>query len=318
VATVLVSRRPFTAAETAQLTELARTMDFAPVLTPEFSAKREFEAMTTRGRDQAFIRGYPLNIEAPTDDSPFFFNMLRARDVLKASTYRVLNEVHLKAVTVLGASLGIVVALSAITIVAPLMLRRRIRETGSPRLMIYFAAIGLGFMMIEIGQLERLILFLGHPIYGLTVVLFVLLTASSLGSLCAARVGRWILALPLTLVAFIYLGPIVTREVVAASAPVRVAVAAALLVPSSFLMGMAFPLGLEQARRRADAPTAWYWAINGAFSVISSVLAVAVAVFVGITATLLVGLAAYVVALAALWSGRRETTPSLLVPSSPG
>ena len=66
-------------------------------------------------------------------------------------------------------------------------------------------------------------------------------------------------------------------------------------------MGMAFPLGVKKALY-ADkgAPTAWYWGINGAFSVISSVLAVVIAVFWGVTMTLLVGLGAYVVGLIAL------------------
>jgi len=61
-------------------------------------------------------------------------------------------------------------------------MRRRVRQAQSGRLMIYFAANWTGFHDVEIGQLERLIVFLGHPIYGLTVVLFVLLLASSLGS----------------------------------------------------------------------------------------------------------------------------------------
>src|SRR5215813_13935456 len=104
-----------------------------------------------------------MNIAAPTDDTPFFFHMLRAGDLLKPSTYQGMNELNLKAVKVLGTLLAIVSGLSA------LALRRRVRETHSTRLMIYFGAIGLAFMMVEIGQLERLIVFLGHPIYGLTV-----------------------------------------------------------------------------------------------------------------------------------------------------
>ena len=66
-------------------------------------------------------------------------------------------------------------------------------------------------------------------------------------------------------------------------------------------MGMAFPLGIKKAQLgREGAPTAWYWGINGAFSVISSVLAVVVAIFWGVTMTLLVGLTAYIVAMFAL------------------
>jgi hypothetical protein len=307
VATILVSKRPYTDAEIDRVMQISRQMQFLPVLTPRFAELPEFEAIATRGKYEQLIRNYPLNIQAPTDDTPFFFHMLRAGDLLKASTYQGMNEINLKAVKVLATSLGIVVALSGIAIIAPLALRKRVREAHSARLMIYFAAIGLAFMMVEIGQLERLIVFLGHPIYGLTVVLFVLLIASSLGSLCSIRMGRWIWLLPFTLAAFILLSPAVTYRLGAAPTSLRIAISAMLLFPSGFFMGMAFPVGIKQALRAHDgAPTAWYWGINGAFSVISSVLALIVAVFWGVTATLLVGLTAYVVALAVLSVNRKN------------
>src|SRR5207245_618243 len=103
------------------------------------------------------------------------------------------------------------------------------------------------------------------------------------------------------LAVFIFASPAVTYQLAAASTPLRIAISAMLLFPSGFFMGMAFPLGIKQAMSAHDgAPTAWYWGINGAFSVISSVLALVVAVFWGVTMTLWVGLTAYVVALVAL------------------
>jgi hypothetical protein len=301
VATILVSKRPFTNEEIDRIMEVSASLEFVPVLTPRFAELPEFAAVSTRGKYEELIRSYPLNIAAPTDDTPFFFHMLRAGDLLKAATYQGMNEINLKAVKVLGTLLGIVIILSAIAIIVPLTLRRRVRESHSRSLMIYFAAIGLAFMMVEIGQLERLIVFLGHPIYGLTVVLFVLLVASSLGSLAANRLGGGLWLLPLLLAAFILVSPAVTRQLAGASTPVRILISALLLFPSGFFMGMAFPLGVKQARYSDEsAPTAWYWGINGAFSVISSVLALVVAVFWGVTVTLLVGMAAYMIALAAL------------------
>src|SRR5262249_6951185 len=256
VATILVCRRPFTNEEIERVTTVSREMQFLPVLTPAFATLPEFDAVATRGKYEELIAKYPLNIAAPTDDTPFFFHMLRARDLLKASTYQGMNQINLKAVRVLGTLLGIVTALSAIAIIAPLALRRRVRQAHSVRLMVYFAAIGLAFMMVEIGQLERLIVFLGHPIYGLTVVLFVLLLASSAGSLCSDRVGQRIWLLPLVLAAFIFVGPSVTSQFVSASTPLRIFVSALLLVPSGFFMGMAFPLGIKKAQYEEGAPTA--------------------------------------------------------------
>src|SRR5207237_7372918 len=111
----------------------------------------------------------------------------------------------------------------------------------------------------------------------------------------------WIWLLPVTLASFIVVSPFIARELAASSTPIRIAASALLLFPSGFFMGMAFPLGIKKAQdARTGAPTAWYCGINGAFSVISSVLAVVVAVFWGVTVTLLVGLTAYGVALVAL------------------
>src|SRR5207244_2551227 len=172
VATILVAKRPFSDADIDRVMKISKEMEFTAVLTPHFAEKPEFEAVSTRGQYEQLMRTYPLNIDAPTDDSPFFFHMLRAGDLLKTSTFQGMNARNLKAVNVLGRSLAIVSGLSAIAIIAPLVFRRNMRQARSIRLMIYFAAIGLAFMMVEIGQLERLIVFLGHPIYCLTVVLF--------------------------------------------------------------------------------------------------------------------------------------------------
>src|SRR5881296_865244 len=309
IATIMVAKRPFSAADIDTVTKISKAMEFQPVLTPRFAERPEFEAISTPGQYEHLIRTYPLNIEAPTDDSPFFFHMLRAGDLLKRSTFQGMNQLNLRAVNVLGRSLAIVSGLSAIAIIAPLVFRRKVREGRSIRLMIYFAAIGLAFMMVEIGQLERLIVFLGHPIYGLTVVLFVLLLASSCGSFYSSRMRPWMWLLPVALAAFIFASPSVTYQLTAASPPVRIAVSALLLFPSGFFMGMAFPLGIRKAvSMNEGAPTAWYWGVNGAFSVISSVLAVAVAVFWGITVTLLVGLGAYILGLIALGDLKLETT----------
>ncbi len=118
---------------------------------------------------------------------------------------------------VLEILLLIVTALSLGAILLPLAIVGRVRQGQSTPLMLYFGAIGLAFMLIEIGQLERLTLFLGHPIYGLSVVLFVLLGSSSLGSWCSGKLRSWLWMLPVVLGALIWLGPWATGEFAAAS-----------------------------------------------------------------------------------------------------
>jgi hypothetical protein len=177
---------------------------------------------------------------------------------------------------------------------------------GSAPFLVYFAAIGLGFMLVEISQMQRLVVFLGHPTYGLSVVLFTLLLASGLGSWSTSRFSASrqaaTLALAALLVVLTTFG-FATREVVQAFAgaatPVRILVAVAMLFPLGLVMGTAFPLGMRAAIARAPALAPWLWGINGATSVCASVLAVALALTVGISASYWTGVACYAAALAA-------------------
>ena len=181
----------------------------------------EFEAIATRGKYEELIRTYPLNIAAPTDDTPFFFHMLRAGRFVESFDVSGDEPNQLKGRESAGHAARDRNYFERHRNHRATDPAKRVRESHSDRLMIYFASIGLAFMMVEIGQLERLIVFLGHPIYGLTVVLFVLLVASSLGSL---RVTSGPMAMAVAAFArCIHLGsPAVTRELAGASTPVRI------------------------------------------------------------------------------------------------
>src|SRR5437899_5630862 len=109
VATIMVAKRPFSAADIDAVTKISKAMEFQPVLTPRFAERPVFEAISTPGQYEHLIRTYPLNIEAPTDDSPFFFHMLRAGDLLKRSTFQGMNQLNLRAVNVLDCPLAIVI-----------------------------------------------------------------------------------------------------------------------------------------------------------------------------------------------------------------
>jgi hypothetical protein len=173
----------------------------------------------------------------------------------------------------------------------------------------YFGAIGLGFMFVEISQIQRLIVFLGHPIYGLAVLLFSLLLSSGIGSAlvpriesaAGARAAAWRLAALLGALALFGLAtPGLCEAFRGETTPVRIAVAAAVLFPLGLFLGAAFPLGMGAASLRHGALTPWFWGINGATSVLASVAAVALALTLGISAAFWTGAACYVLAAAAL------------------
>jgi hypothetical protein len=309
VATLLVSPTPLSARDVEVVERVAGRLQFDVVLSPRHAATPAFEAITG-GRDlPAFYARFPVNIAPPTDDSPFFFHTLRLKDVFDGALWRAGlggDASNVQAVWVLGVLLLTVIGLTALGIIVPLVLTTDRRAlTGTTPLFVFFAGIGFGFMLVEVSQMQRLIVFLGHPTYGLSVVLFAMLASSGLGSLVMGRLRGLRAAVPLAalvtaLAVFGAATPWAIRSFEASTTPVRIAIAIGLLLPIGFLMGMAFPLGMRAATMRAPVLAPWLWGINGATSVCASVVAVAISLHWGIAASFWAGVACYVVAAVSL------------------
>jgi hypothetical protein len=241
IGTMLISASPFSDADLNMLEEVAQRNQFTIALSPRYAEDETF-ARIASGRDlEPFVAGYPANISAPTDDSPFFFLTLRLRDALNSDVWgrEVLNP-DVKAISVLGGLLIVVIALTLLSIVVPLTFTtERGMLRGAQPLFVFFCGIGLGFMLVEVSQTQRLIVFLGHPTYSLSVVLFTLLLASGLGSYSTqntrAEDARGVLArlgiLLALLAVFGLITPVIIRALAGATTPVRIAAAIAMLFP---------------------------------------------------------------------------------------
>jgi len=319
VGTLLVSPTPFGADDIARIETLAAERHFQIVLSPAVAADATFTALASGQNLDDLVRRFPINIAPPTDDSPFFFQMLRLRDLTHLQLLQSgKNKYNMQAVFVLGVLTITVVLLALGGMLFPLALtpnRPAIRGAGA--LAGYFAAIGLGFMLIETSQAQRLIIILGHPAYGLSVVLFALLLSSGFGSYLSRgtdaslrRRGLAILTgLAVSLVLFGWLTPVAVRHFEGASSQLRIVVSVAILSVPGLFMGMAFPLGIKAAAGR-EPLLPWLWGINGATSVCASVLAVAIALTWTISAAFWTGCACYGAAvLAFAWTTR--STPDL-------
>jgi hypothetical protein len=307
IGTILVSREPFANSDIAAIKEVSERLDFQVALSPRAATDSNLAALISASEYQQVIDGYSLDISAPTDNRPFFFHMLRIRDLLGGDGGRPAGaDQNLAAVYILGVLLVIVLGLSFMCILVPLTLSadRTDLETGAP-FFVLFGAIGLGYLLIEIAQMQRLIIFLGHPTYALSVVLFVLLLSSGLGSYLTQRFGaaesaeRARLAFLALLVAVALVGwatPLAVQALDGAGMHARIALAVVLLFPIGLVMGFPFPIGMRLASSRSSSLTPWLWGINGAASVTASVLAVAIALWFGISAAYWSGLASYFIA----------------------
>jgi len=292
-------------------------MQFQVVAGPRGFADPTFAAILSQpGLDQ-FEATFPLDISAPTDDRPFFFHMRRFKDLVAGWSSGTLRNEPASLVAVL---LAVVTGLTALCIMLPLFLtRRRVPLAGSAPFLVFFAAIGFGFMLIEMSQMQRLILFLGHPTYSLSVVLASLLLAGGAGSYSTQRIGEsgvrgaGTLRLALLLAALAaagWLTPRLTATFQSSSQTVHIAIAVALLSVPGMFMGTAFPLGMRLAATRLPHVGPWLWGINGATSVCASVLAVVIALTWGVSASFWTGVAWYAVAMMAwVWAVASSALP---------
>ena len=317
VGTLLVSRSPFTAEEIETLEREAQRLQFEVVLSPRATIDETFARLTAGGNVDDLIAAHPTNIAAPTDDSPFFFNMLRLRDVFRLDLLEAGKQTHnIKAVATLAVLLAVVSVLTTACIVLPLWLtRRRVDFTGAKPLFAFFIAIGLGFMLVETSQMQRLIIALGHPTYGLSVVLFAVLLSSGAGSYFTsgitpenvARTGMPRLVMTVVvLAAFGLATPWAAHAIEPLGTGWRVLASVALLFPIGFVMGMAFPVGITLAATRWSALTPWFWGLNGAASVLASVLSICIALTWSISTAFWVGWVSYVMALVAFAAATRR------------
>ena len=254
----------------------------------------------------AFARGYPYAIEPATDDSPFFFNYFRwskLGDLRRMRGERVYTSpVPIGHGIVLGGLIATTV-LALLGILLPVRGRAETRVAGRRTFALYFAALGVAYLFVEIVCLQRLTFLLGHPTHALSVVLAALLVSSG----CGAAASRWLarpgwlrLALPLAIIAAALASHAGLPRLLQLGFAARVAVSLAVILPLGFMMGMLFPTGLERLRERSESLVPWAFAVNGFFTVVASGLATVIAMETGFTLLLVVAAAVYLGALVLL------------------
>ncbi|MEZ4862374.1 MAG: hypothetical protein R3C14_13745 [Caldilineaceae bacterium] len=325
----LLKKSPFTTSEIHQIEALLgivpaaqNPFDRAPatLYSPlEPQGESIYQTLVNAPDLRTVYRAYATQLAPATDDRPFFNQHTRWSSIDR-STFRDLftqaNQGRLAledrpvaevALLVLLAQTGLITALFLLLPLA-LFARAEIRQTPSRgRYLLYFAALGLGFILVEIALLGRFTLFLGQPVYTYAVVLAGLLIFTGIGAYGAARLQppRWVLrwSIPLLilfLMAAIYLLPSLLTAALGLPIWGRVALALALLAPLGILLGIPFPTGLHMVAQEAGVLVAWSWGINGFFTVIGTVSAQILTMTLGFNAVLWIGACCYLVALAAM------------------
>ncbi len=317
---VLAKKTPFTAEEEAAVqAHLAETRLVAQYM-PSQPQDNAFGQLIASNDPYGFAQNYKFNVTPVTDNAPFFFFTLKTRQILnKQLLARGIDWKVNLGVVVLAMVLLISIAAVLFFLVLPLALHGG--GGGQTLQLLYFVAVGLGYILVEITFIQRFVLFLGNPTYALTVVIFLLMLSSGAGSMASRR---WLsqpsqVKVPLVAIVaalLVYVGVLhhLLGSLVGLPFFVKLVISAAVLIPLGFAMGMPFPTGLRwlagdtvEAEDATIAPAdgapaqrnviEWAWAMNAASSVLGSVLAIVIAIHVGLNLTLSCGALAYLLAL---------------------
>jgi hypothetical protein len=331
LSTIVVKRTPFTPAEVERFESTIGDLPAInrAIYAPGGPSDGSMLSQLAGGSDAEVDRiagDYKRDISAVSDDAPFFWhftpfgdviaNVFEPIDVLVADPEQAIGERVLLLLLLLAAMYAAVFLLLPFVFVRKQWTALPAKGTSA----VYFACLGLGFMLFEITMIQRLVRFLGYPTYSLTVTLATILISTGLGALASRRLAdreRPVLPILLGVLAaltlFYQLGfdPI-AESLLSQGLAVRILLAVVVLTPLGFCLGMFMPLGLGAVSRLTDRQeeyVAWSWAVNGFFSVIGSVLTTVLSMALGFTLVQYLALAIYAVAVVAFL--RLQRRPAL-------
>ncbi|MDE2365903.1 MAG: SAM-dependent methyltransferase, partial [Betaproteobacteria bacterium] len=261
---------------------------------------------------QAFIDRYKFYIEPATDDRPYFFRFFKWNTAAELFALRKQGGMPLLdwSYPLLVATLVQAIIASTLLILAPLAVSRVRRNLPSGQVVLYFFAIGLAFMFMEIAFIQKFVLFLAHPLYAIAVVLCAFLVFAAAGSRLVGRyrgnaAGSRHVIIAVTGIAalsvlYLVILPDLFQMLIHLPDAAKIAISVALIAPLAVCMGIPFPTGMARLASTAQDSIPWAWAVNGFASVTGAVLATLLAIHLGFAAVTLLAVLIYGMAAAAL------------------
>jgi hypothetical protein len=323
--TVMIFRKPLGDADIARVKAALSQTNLRALYIPGDAPSNEFGELLRSADPKTFWASYRYNVTPVDDDRPFFFYTVQPRDVLNflkegglSADYKINRALPLLFEVVGISILAIIVVLAF----PPLLLGERLPAGKGVRgFLLYFVCIGTGYILIQVALIQKFVLFLGHPTYALTVIIFSMLISSGLGSYWSRRLtgessntGRLsavLIGVAVTVTALAYLAAPVSEFGVGWPLPLKALVTVCLIAPAGFLMGIPFPTGLTRLEQNFPQAVRWAWALNAAASVLGSAAAICLAIYIGLRATVLMGAFLYLCALSVLWLRKSAVAPQV-------
>ncbi|MCK4311931.1 MAG: hypothetical protein KAW88_04275 [Candidatus Cloacimonetes bacterium] len=312
--TLVISKKPFSNEQISAAKEFCNSRLFdvcyykgiKPEEVNRFIKLKEpiyFSAAQNLLSDQSsrFIKDYEFDIKIATDNRPYFYNSFK----FKMLKYLIKYGTDKIPFTEWGYLILILILIpvlitSFILIVLPLLLMKKARQSLNLRTIFYFSLIGIGFFFIEMPLIQKLILFLSHPTYSLSVIISSLLIFSGIGSYFSDRIFKekrriFYSVIIIGFLTLIYLLNFhyIFQLFMNKSEIIKILVTVILILPLGFFMGIPFPQGLKRIKELNINNVPWAWSINGFFSVISIILATLFAILFGFKVVFIIAIICY-------------------------
>jgi hypothetical protein len=307
--TVLISRKALSDADVARAREAFKASGMEVMYVPGDGPTTPFGQLLLAKDPLAFERSYQFDITPVNDNRPFFFYTVQPRDIaafLLQSSRAADAKINVAVPKLFQALAVSLIAIVIIMVLPPIVLGTRLpRERSVRSFLLYFLAIGVGYILIEVALIQKFVLFLGHPTYALTVVIFSMLVSSGMGSFFSRKIvgdnnNRLVAALAigagLVGVLAASVQPVLTAGVGLPWAE-KVILTVLMIAPAGFVMGIPFPTGLRLLEQHHPPSVRWAWSLNAAASVLGSVGALVLALYLGLVQTMLIGGGLYVLAM---------------------
>lgn len=318
--TLLVSRQPFASSAIQRLREWSTLNGFHLLHDPFTRLDTPYADYLYAPDPRAFEAAYPFNISPVTDDNPFYYNHFKWSNLLYRAQRGSASVRFPIGNLILLAILSFTAIAAAIFIWFPLLRYKRssLKMPYALPMLVYFSALGLGYIFVEIVLIQRFTLFIGYPTHAITTTIFSMLSFSAIGSLISRAICktpihlRSILLILTGLILLYTIGlPLVFQSLLQLPDVLRTLLSIVLIAPLAFLMGMPFPTGLWQLGVRARSLVPWAWGMNGVFSVMGSALVILISMTTSFTIALMSAALFYSIAAAissSLWKAQVEVS----------
>lgn len=310
VATFIFKKKPFLKEEIEGLKKITAELGFTVYYSPDENFNNEFYRFINYSDKNEYYNNYIYDITPSTDDKPFFFYMLKLKNFFKTSD-RGFEVFNFKAIFLLFITLIIILFFNLLFIVSPILYKISVKEffdVSTLPYILYFSSIGVAFMLIEIFLVQKFILYLGHPVYSLSIVICSLLFFSGLGSLTTNNIEtnkilKYLIKIFCVIfVLFLFFNFYFFDKIIyltlSNSLILKYIISYILIGSIGFFLGKLFPCGIKLISENKSDYIQWMWSLNGTASVLGSLLAYIIAMNYGFKKVMITGMIFYLIAFA--------------------